>query len=82
MKGSATGAINFLVFTMSAFAAPAFGWLLQRLSGGAALTLNVFAKAGAVCIAGIVIAIVLAFFIRETGSAGSGRNAVFSLPKA
>ena len=33
VKGSATGAINFLVFVMSAFAAPAFGWLLQKLAG-------------------------------------------------
>jgi hypothetical protein len=47
VKGSATGAINFLVFVMSAFAAPAFGWLLQKLEAGGALTVDVFAKGGA-----------------------------------
>lgn len=74
VKGSATGAINFLVFTMSAFAAPAYGWLLQNLSGGVPLTLDVFEKGGSVGIVGIVIAIILAFFIRETGTAAAGRT--------
>ena len=32
VKGSATGAINFLVFTLSALAAPAYGWLLTSIS--------------------------------------------------
>jgi MFS family permease len=69
VKGSATGAINFLVFTLSALLAPAYGWLLTRLSGGGKLTLPVFQDASSVGIAGIVLAIVLAFFLRETGSA-------------
>lgn len=69
VKGSATGAINFLVFVMSALVAPAFGWLLQKLAGGDALTLEVFAKGGSAGIAAIVLAIILAFFIKETGSA-------------
>ncbi|MGO9359033.1 MAG: MFS transporter [Xanthobacteraceae bacterium] len=67
VKGSATGAINFLVFVMSAFAAPAFGWLLQKLEAGGPLTTDVFAKGGSVGIAAIIIAAVLALFIRETG---------------
>jgi MFS family permease len=67
VKGSATGAINFLVFVMSAFAAPGYGWLLQKLAGGAALTLPVFQKGGAGLIVGMVLAAVLALFIRETG---------------
>jgi MFS family permease len=69
VKGSATGAINFLVFVMSAFVAPSYGWLLMKLSDGGAMTLEVFRKGGVVGIAAIVIAIMLAFFIRETGSA-------------
>ena len=60
VKGSATGAINFLVFVMSAFAAPAFGWLLQKLEAGGPLTTDVFAKGGSVGIAAIVIAAILA----------------------
>jgi hypothetical protein len=67
VKGSATGAINFLVFTLSALLAPAYGWLLSALSGGGRLTLGVFQHASVVGVGGIVLAIVLAFFIRETG---------------
>ncbi len=67
VKGSATGAINFLVFVMSAFAAPFYGWLLQRLSGGAPLTLSIFRQGGNGLILGMVIALILAWFIRETG---------------
>ncbi|WP_284943556.1 MFS transporter [Acidisoma cladoniae] len=71
VKGSATGAINFLVFTLSALLAPAYGWLLGRLSGGGKLTLGVFQHASSIGIAGIVLAIVLAFFLRETGHKAS-----------
>jgi len=69
VKGSATGAINFLVFTFSALMAPAYGWLLTRLSGGAELTLAVFQKAGVVGIVSIVLAIILSLFLKETGRA-------------
>jgi MFS family permease len=69
VKGSATGAINFLVFVLSGAVAPAYGWLLMKLSDGGPMTLEVFAKGGATGIVAIVLAIVLAFFIRETGAA-------------
>jgi MFS family permease len=69
VKGSATGAINFLVFVLSGVVAPAYGWLLMKLSDGGPMTLEVFAKGGTTGIAAIVLAIVLAFFIRETGAA-------------
>src|SRR4029077_67650 len=45
-KGSATGAMNFLVFVMTALASPAIGWSMQKLAGGTALTLKVFDEAG------------------------------------
>ena len=67
VKGSATGAINFLVFTLSAVLAPAYGWLLNNLANGGQLSLSVFQNASGVGVGGIVLAIVLAFFIRETG---------------
>jgi MFS family permease len=67
VKGSATGAINFLVFTLSALLAPAYGWLLNSLAGGGKLTLTVFQNGSAVGVGGIVLAIGMAFFIRETG---------------
>ena len=46
VKGSATGAMNFIVFVMSAFGAPAAGWLLQKLASGGALTLDIFTEGG------------------------------------
>ena len=69
VKGSATGAINFVVFAISALTAPAYGWLLSHLSGGGKLTLGVFQNASWAGMAGIVLAIVLACFLRETGRA-------------
>ncbi|HVJ55952.1 MAG TPA: MFS transporter [Aliidongia sp.] len=69
VKGSATGAINFIVFVMSAFAAPAYGWLLQKLAGGGPLTIDVFAKGGTVGVIAIVLAFVLGLLLKETGSA-------------
>jgi MFS family permease len=68
-KGSATGAMNFLVFVMTALAAPAIGWWMQKLAGGAKLTLDVFVAAGSVYVAAIVIAAILTLFLKETGSA-------------
>lgn len=52
VEGSATGAINFLVFVMSAFAGPGYGWALQKLAGGAKLTLPVFQLGGVGLFAG------------------------------
>lgn len=72
VKGSATGAINFLVFTLSALVAPLYGLLLRSLSDGGKLTLVVFQKASAFGVAGIVLAIVLSLFIQETGAAVKG----------
>jgi MFS family permease len=69
VKGSATGAMNFLVFTLSALAAPVAGWVLQQRAGGAALTLQDFQQWGGWGLGGIAVAIVLALFLKETGSA-------------
>jgi MFS family permease len=69
VKGSATGAMNFLVFTLSAVAAPLAGWLLRRMSAGGALDLQDFRQWGLLGLAGIAVAVVLAFLLEETGSA-------------
>lgn len=69
IKGSATGAMNLLVFTLSALAAPVAGWLLQRMSAGAAINLHDFREWGLLGLASIAVGIVLAFFLEETGSA-------------
>ncbi|HEY7120265.1 MAG TPA: MFS transporter [Tepidisphaeraceae bacterium] len=82
--GTATGVINFLNFTFSALLGPAFGWILQRVSGGAArMELEHYQTAFSSLLYGVVIAIVLTLLLRETGSAvrarapatGSGRGA-------
>jgi len=69
VKGSATGAINFLVFGMSAFGAPAAGWLLQKLAAGGALTLDIFDKGANAAIVCIIVGAFLALFLKETGFA-------------
>ena len=69
VKGCATGAINFMVFGLSAIVAPAYGWLLTTLSVGGAITLEVFEKGGSAGMVAILLAIAAAFFIRETGAA-------------
>jgi len=68
VKGSATGAMNFLVFSLSAFLAPVFGFALMHLSGGKALTLENFQQADTIWAAAIVLSLVLTFFLRETGA--------------
>ncbi|GFM58183.1 MFS transporter [Pseudomonas cichorii] len=70
VKGSATGAINFLVFTFSALLTPVFGHLLSRIAAGGDMSLAVFQQAGDYLLAGIVLAIVLAVLLRETGPRG------------
>jgi MFS family permease len=70
VKGSASGAINFLVFTFSALLTPAYGKLLAHLANGGAMNLPVFRTAGSWLLGGIVLAMVLAMFMRETGPHG------------
>jgi MFS family permease len=68
VKGSATGAMNFLVFSLSAFLAPVFGFALMHLSGGKTLTLENFQQADTIWAVAIVLSLVLTFFLRETGT--------------
>jgi hypothetical protein len=67
VKGSASGAINFLVFAFSALLTPVYGKLLAHLAKGGAMNLPVFRAAGTWLLGGIVLAMVLAMFMRETG---------------
>jgi len=69
VKGSATGAMNFLVFSLSAVLAPLFGYELMRISGGAPLTLANFRAADTIWAAAVVLSLILTIFLRETGSA-------------
>jgi MFS family permease len=70
MSGTATGVINFLNFTFSALLGPVFGWILMNVSAGAAgRTLEHYQTAFEPLLYGVALAIVLAFFLRETGTA-------------
>jgi sugar phosphate permease len=69
-SGTATGVINFLNFTFSALLGPIFGWILQRVSGGAAqMEVGHYQTAFAPLLLGVAIAIVLTLLLKETGTA-------------
>jgi MFS family permease len=68
--GTATGVINFLNFTFSALLGPVFAWILHRLSAGAEkMALEHYQMGFAPLILGVAIAILLCFFLKETGPA-------------
>ncbi|MFT3690816.1 MFS transporter [Paenirhodobacter sp.] len=68
VKGSATGAMNFLVFTMTAVLNPWFGRILASKSEDGVMTLATFQSAGTWLLGGIVLAILLIIPLRESGS--------------
>lgn len=73
LGGTATGVINFINFTFSALLGPFFGWLLLRVSGGAtSLEIADFQTTFRPMLYGVVIAIILALLLKETG--GAARN--------
>jgi MFS family permease len=69
VKGSATGAMNLMVFSFSALLAPVFGLALTRFSGGKTLTLTDFHEADLIWAGAIILSFVLTLFLRETGHA-------------
>ncbi|WP_110648694.1 MFS transporter [Salinicola peritrichatus] len=68
VKGTATGTINFIVFASSAVATPIIGNFIGHLSGTGDLTVALFREVDMIYVAGLVLAIVLTFFIRESGT--------------
>jgi MFS family permease len=70
MSGTATGVVNFLNFTFSALLGPVFGWILVSVSSGAAkMNLEHYQTAFEPLLYGVGVAIVLTFFLKETGPA-------------
>ena len=70
VSGTATGAVNFLNFTFSALLGPVFGGILMAVSGGAAqMSLEHYQTAFEPLLYGVGLAIVLTFFLKETGPA-------------
>ena len=68
--GTATGVVNFLNFTFSALLGPFFGWILQRVSGGASqMEIEDYQTAFTPLLYGVAIAIILCLLLKETGRA-------------
>ena len=68
--GSATGVANFLNFTLSALLGLAFGAMMAAVSGGAlSFTRENYQATFEPLLYGVGLAIVLTFFLRETGPA-------------
>jgi MFS family permease len=68
--GTATGVVNFLNFTFSALLGPVFGWILLRVSGGAApMELGHYQAAFVPLLYGVGLAIIFALLLKETGPA-------------
>jgi MFS family permease len=73
LGGTATGVVNFLNFTFSALLGPAFGAILNAVSGGASSrTLEHYQTTFEPMLYGVGLAIVLVAFLRETGTAAHG----------
>jgi MFS family permease len=76
LGGSATGVVNFINFTFSALLGPVFGRLLLQLSDGdGSRGLEHYQVAFQPMLLGIVAAMVLTFFLKETGAAARRTSA-------
>ncbi len=73
--GTAAGVVNFINFTFSALLGPVFARILQRVSSGSdKLELADYQNTFVLLLYGVAIAIVLAFFLKETGSAANEKQ--------
>jgi MFS family permease len=73
LGGTATGVVNFLNFTFSALLGPVFGWLLATVAGSDTRGLEHYQTTFQPLMYGVVVAIVLALILKETGPAGARR---------
>jgi MFS family permease len=70
LGGTATGVVNFLNFTLSALLSPVFGArLVEMPEGDTSLALAHYQAGFKPLLYGIIIALILTFFLRETGPA-------------
>jgi hypothetical protein len=67
VKGSATGGINFLTFSVTALVGPIFADLLGKGFASTQNHIAHFRQSGVFWLAGIALAIALSAFLRETG---------------
>ena len=67
VKGTAAGVMNFLVFLTTGLMSPFISHLMVPTTPGSSLSLQQFQHAFLPLVGGVVVAIVLAFFMHETG---------------
>jgi MFS family permease len=68
LSGTATGVCNFITFTFSALLGPLFGWILVKESAGPGqFIMKDYQMTFTPLIIGVGLAILLAFFLKETG---------------
>jgi MFS family permease len=68
LSGTATGVCNFITFTFSALLGPLFGWILVKESAGSGqFIMKDYQMTFTPLIIGAGLAILLAFFLKETG---------------
>jgi MFS family permease len=73
VKGSATGGINFVVFAITAFLSPVYANRIGKGTGNVANLHLHFQKGAIFWIACCAFAIIVSFFLRETGHAAHPR---------
>ncbi|MBY0512183.1 MAG: MFS transporter [Rhodospirillaceae bacterium] len=71
LKGSTAGAMNLVVFGLTAIIGPVFGLVLQGFSGDQRLSLQAFHQADLIWAGAIILSLILTFFLRETGAAAN-----------
>ena len=69
VSGTATGVVNFINFTLSALLGPVFASSLMAASGGASPTLEHYQSTFHPLLYGVIVAIALTLFLKETGTA-------------
>jgi sugar phosphate permease len=80
-SGTATGVINFLNFTFSALLGPVFGLILKTVSGGEKASLEHYQTTFVPLLWGVALAVVLVFFLKETGTAARSATKMASEEK-
>jgi len=74
LGGTATGVINFVIFTLSALLGPAFAWVMQMVSGGGQIGLEHYQSTFRPLLYGVGVAILLTFLLKETGPASRAKT--------
>ena len=69
LGGTATGVINFLIFTLSAVAGPVFAWAMQVITGAGQPAREHYQTTFRPLLYAVAVAMVLTLFLRETGTA-------------